>query len=218
MSNRFSTLRQAFPDITPHTKGLAIPPRIVDVALMPDVLAILDIDLKADITKEHLKTTLEPRLPNLLAEWSSHLETQLREHTAAWLKANLPDADIPADPFQHALAYFICEYRCCTGHFTNGKKLCSKFSWQSDPPKTCAERLYCQDTCTLDRMFRLEPTSTAVLADVIKLYGKDPQSATCEEMDAVPGKLWCMRCTEANQPTGWRDAVRLNFICMSYPD
>ncbi|KAJ7495889.1 hypothetical protein B0H11DRAFT_2001060 [Mycena galericulata] len=210
LPNRFLALSQAFPNLSQLTKNLAIQPRIVDVALLPDVQAILDTDLKVDITKEELKTTLAPRLPELLAAWSSDLKEKLREHTSSYLKTMFPDIDTTGDPFKHALAYFICEGGCCQGYFTGQWPLCRDFSyWRSDLPETYAEHAanaYGQLPCKVNRRFSLSESRIALVVDVIKLYGKDPQNVTCEEMDAAPGKLWCMRCKMQNQPTGWRDA------------
>jgi hypothetical protein len=91
--------------------------------------------------------------------------------------------------------------------------------WEKGSPETSdyeqeATGIFNCKPCTVNAMFRIEPGLT-VLSDVIKLYGKDPKTVTCAEMDAAPGKLWCMRCVLKNQPQGWRDAVRLRsfIIC-----
>ncbi|KAJ7141460.1 hypothetical protein C8R44DRAFT_247395 [Mycena epipterygia] len=206
MRERFRVLRWTLSNLSELTKDLACPPRIVDVALIPDVRAILEADIKTTISKVDLETTLLPRLPELLMAWSNALEKQLREHTRVVL--NLAS---DSDPFGHALAYFTCANKCCQGHFTGRRKPCPAVSYNpsNTPPDTYtkrAEKCYSKHPCTVQSMFNLN-TARAVLEDVIKHYGKDPQSATCEEMDAAPGKLWCVRCTMENQPTGWRDAV-----------
>ncbi|KAJ7141455.1 hypothetical protein C8R44DRAFT_763543 [Mycena epipterygia] len=205
MSERLTVLNWALSNLRELTKDLACPPRIADVALIPDVRAILEADIKTVIKKVDFETALLPRLPELLAAWSNAFEEKLREHTRAAL--NLPSG---SDPFGHALAYFTCANKCCQGHFTGRCKPCPGVSYNpfNTPPERYSERAikcYHRDPCTVHSMFNLN-TARAVLEDVIKHYGKDPQSATCEEMDAAPGKLWCMRCTMANQPTGWRDA------------
>ncbi|KAF7361644.1 hypothetical protein MVEN_00507700 [Mycena venus] len=207
MRGRFEALNTAFwKQLTTVTQPLAFPPRMVDVALLPEVRAILEGDLKSEITAKDLKAALEAKLPDLLAAWSDAFQTQLRDWTRAALKLS---ADV--DPFDYALAYFVCENKCCQGHFTGRWKPCSAIwsSWGGPDPQTYEEHaasILRQKPCTPEGMFRLEPGHT-VLPDVIKHYGKDPQTATCEEMDAAPGKLWCMRCVLKNQPTGWRDAV-----------
>ncbi|KAJ6594184.1 hypothetical protein B0H19DRAFT_1094306 [Mycena capillaripes] len=212
MDGRFRTLEWAFPNLIKFTEKLAFPPRMVDVALFPDVRAILEGDLKREITVDDLKGALESRLPKLLEEWSIAFEAELRDHTRTTL--GLSD-DGTVDPFEHALAYFVCETKCCQGHFTGHWKPCLAvpyyYSWQRDPAsetyEEMVEAVFRRKPCTVENMFMLEPARAAVLEDVIKRYGKDPESATCEEMDAAAGKLWCMRCVEKNQPTGWRDAL-----------
>jgi hypothetical protein len=217
VSKRFYTLRQAFPTSTlaKHTQHLAFAPRIVDIALLPDVCAVLEGDLKSDMTVNDLKTALEPKLPDLLAAWSSALETQLRDYTRTALK--LP-TDSTVDPLEYALAYFVCEKRCCKGYFkrTGDAQPCRMRWWERGSSETSdyeqeATRIFTCKPCTVNAMFRIEPGLT-VLSDVIKLYGKDPKTSTCAEMDAAPGKLWCMRCVLKNQPQGWRDAVGFSFL------
>ncbi|KAJ7268705.1 hypothetical protein B0H12DRAFT_1096232 [Mycena haematopus] len=206
MRGRFQTLeRTFFSRLTQLTQPLAFSPRMVDIALLPDVRSVLEGNLKLEVTVDDLKAALDSKLPDLLAAWSSALEARLRDHTRAALK-------LPSDvnPFKFALAYFICEHRCCQGHFTGKAKLCRAGYYNyHDEPETyedlAAEFLNCKPY-TVEDMFRLGP-ACRVLPDVIRHYGKDPQTATCEEMDAAPGKLWCMRCVLKNQPTGWRDAV-----------
>ncbi|KAJ7772718.1 hypothetical protein DFH07DRAFT_802998 [Mycena maculata] len=197
MRKRIMALEEAFPRrvLDTLTKDLTFRPRIVDIAAIADVHAVLDVDLKVDVPKEDLKTKLEPLLPALLTLWSSTFETKLREHTRAWLEAQFPDAAI-ADPFEHALAYFAS----CSAHFPEAAK--TAMSQLNRANSLFEARTIDQ---TINEMFRLG-AARAVLEDVIKAYGKDPQSVTCAEMDAAPGTLLCMRCTERNQPTGWRDA------------
>ncbi|KAF8210546.1 hypothetical protein K438DRAFT_2011906 [Mycena galopus ATCC 62051] len=102
MEERFQTLEQAFASHLPSlTQSLAFSPRIIDLALLPDVRSILERDLKLVLTVDDLKTTLHSKLPNLLAVWSSSFAVQLRDHTRAALK--LPSED----PFESALAYFV---------------------------------------------------------------------------------------------------------------
>ncbi|KAJ7497574.1 hypothetical protein FB451DRAFT_1211984 [Mycena latifolia] len=206
MSQRFSSLYQTFANsLDGLTKNLAFPPTILDVALIPEVRAILEVDVKVKLGVEDFTAALTPQLPTLVSAWSRAFEQELRDHTRAAL--NLPP-DSAADPFEHALAYFTCPRKCCQGHFTGRWNPCPPWSyWSDSTPETYAEgaaRAYHRDPCTVDRL-SLEK-GRAILENVIKLYGKDPQSATCEEMDAAPGKLWCMRCSMANQPAGWRDA------------
>ncbi|KAJ7199245.1 hypothetical protein GGX14DRAFT_662509 [Mycena pura] len=189
MKDRFEALSTAFgKQLTTVTQPLAFPPRMVDVALLPEVRAILEGDLKLEITAEDLKAALESKLPDLLAAWSDAFQTQLRERTRAALKLS---SDV--DPFDYALAYFICEKRCCQGHFTGRWKSCSGvwfgWPWKAPAPKTYEEHALSalrQKPCTPKDMFGLGLGRT-VLPRVIKHYQKDP----CRN----------------NQPTGWRDAV-----------
>ncbi|KAJ7902121.1 hypothetical protein B0H14DRAFT_3852149 [Mycena olivaceomarginata] len=195
MSNRFRALAQAFPtaNLDKLTQHLAFAPRIVDIALLPDVRAVLEGDLKVEITVEDLKAALESKLPDLLAACA-------------------------ADPFEYALAYFVCEKKCCKGHFTGKRNPCRAprgwHVWQSESSsyEDWAAMSFSCNPFTVKDMFRLEPGFT-VLSDVIKCYGKDPKTATCAEMDAAPGKLACMRCVMTrNQPKGWRDAVEHSLM------
>ncbi|KAJ7691280.1 hypothetical protein B0H17DRAFT_1063330 [Mycena rosella] len=189
-SQRLAALRRAC-NLDQLTENLTFPPRMDDVGLIPEVCAVLESDLKATLTPEDLKAALAPQLPELLARWSNAFEEKLWDHTRKVL--GFPDGSArAADPFGHALAYFTCANGCCQGHFTGRRKLCPRV-------------LYGYDPYTVDSLFSLQ-RGRRVLEDVIKLYGKDPQITTCAEMDAAPGKLWCMRCKMANQPTSWRDA------------
>ncbi|KAJ7837706.1 hypothetical protein B0H13DRAFT_2105152 [Mycena leptocephala] len=211
MSDRFRTLSLALPNLASLTEHLAFSPRMIDVALLPDVRAILEGDLKLEITADDLKAALQPKLPGLLEAWSSAFETQLRDHTRTVL--NLP-SDNTMDPFEYALAYFVCDNKCCQGHFTGKRKPCRAVCYRWDADDTYEDqaiKAFSRKPCTVDDMFSLTPALT-VLEDVVKHYKKDPQNTTCKEMDAAPGKLWCMRCVMKNQPTGWRDAVRCCFL------
>jgi hypothetical protein len=210
-SQRWNCLCQAFPDLSAFTTGLVFRPRIVDIALIPEVRAIIDADLKVKLTKEGLKAALTPQLPALLIRWSNALEEQVREHTRTTLKLPLGGND----PLSHPLAYFSCKNACCQGHFTGQWKPCSAYSYRSSSEAETYESraalaFHCEPY-TISGMFNLE-RACAVLPDVIKLYGKDPQTTTCEELDAAPMKLWCMRCKMENQPTSWRDAVRSVYL------
>ncbi|KAJ7199247.1 hypothetical protein GGX14DRAFT_662515 [Mycena pura] len=203
MRGRFDALSTAFGmQLTAVTQSLAFPPRMVDVALLPEVRAILEGDLKSEITANGLKAALQSKLPDLLAAWSDAFQTQLRDRTRAALKLP-PDVD----PFGYARAYFVSEYGAGSGE-----------RWKLT--RTRAASALRQNPFTLKGMFGLELGRT-VLPDVIKRYWKTPRTATCEEMDAAPGKLWCMRCELQNQPTGWRDAVRfdvfLHVVAKTFP-
>ncbi|KAJ7045797.1 hypothetical protein C8F04DRAFT_449351 [Mycena alexandri] len=215
VADRFRNLRWAFStyELENLTNHLAFAPRVMEIALFPEVRAILEGDIKLEMEPSDLKAAIEPKLPKLLEAWSRTFEMQLRDYTRTAL--NLP-SDSTVDPFKQALAYFVCDNRCCYGHFTGHWKLCSQargYSSDEPEPETYeeqAERSLCCTPCTPNIMFSLEP-ARAILEDVIRRFGKDPQTATCEEMDAAPGKLWCMRCVLKNQPTGWRDAPAHNI-------
>ncbi|KAJ7217723.1 hypothetical protein GGX14DRAFT_438024 [Mycena pura] len=206
MCRRFYALRQAFPNLAELTKCLAIPPTLVDVALMPEVRAIIDADLKVELTTAAVRAAIGPKLPQLLEAWSRTFESNLRDRVRAAL--GLP-ANV--DPLKHPLAYFVCEKHCCHGYFTGRREPCPNFreGKRQTKPGTYQERVMDdlrRRPTSLENMFILK-LGRAVLEDVIKRFGKDPYNTTCEEMDKSPGKLYCMRCIEVNQPTGWRDAV-----------
>ncbi|KAJ7747258.1 hypothetical protein B0H16DRAFT_1555322 [Mycena metata] len=214
VADRFRNLRWAFSksDFTNLIKHLAFAPRIMEIALFPEVRAVLEGDVISEMKETDLKVAIEPKLPKLLEAWSRTFEIQLRDYTRTSL--NMP-SDSTADPFKQALAYFVCNNRCCYGHFTGHWELCSRGRYTSDEPEPdpYAEQVLRTFDCTPcipNIMFSLEP-ARAILEDVIRRFGKDPQTATCEEMDAAPGKLWCMRCVLKNQPTGWRDAPAHNI-------
>ncbi|KAJ6521896.1 hypothetical protein DFH09DRAFT_1191985 [Mycena vulgaris] len=205
LSKRFQALNQALPNLSHLTEELAFRPRIVDVALLPDVRALLESDLKVDLKQADIKAALVPKLPELLARWSSSFEEQLRDHTRAALK--LPSGST-IDPLGHSLAYFTCTNKCCQGHLNGQWEACPAPWWKSNEVETYTKHAtteYNRIPCTVGSMFNLG-RGRAVLEDVIKLYGKDPDITTCQQMDSAAGKLWCMRCTAVNQPTGWRDA------------
>ncbi|KAJ7130845.1 hypothetical protein C8R43DRAFT_1025174 [Mycena crocata] len=177
-----------FRDLKELTKHLEFQPRIVDVARIPEVRAILETDVKVKLEEKDLREAVEPKLPRLVAAWSAAFAVQLRDHTRTLLR--MP-SDSTEDPLGRALAYFVCKSNPCQGHFTG--------QWQP-----CRDG-YGGHPWTPENTFNMQ-RARPVLEDVIELYGKDPQTATCEEMDAAPGTLWCMRCKMENQPTGWRDA------------
>ncbi|KAJ7646973.1 hypothetical protein FB45DRAFT_891955 [Roridomyces roridus] len=199
LTDRVRLLGQTFPDpITENIQNLAIPPRLVDVALIPDVRVVLENpDLKLVLKKDDLEAALKSQLPDLVAVWSVAFEEKLRKHIKASLKTRFPDADIIGDPLEYAAVVFTCYWGCCTGHFSSGKS------------KTCLRRSYDWQHST--KAFRLadQPKMNGVVDNVIKLYGKDPQTATCEEMDKIPGKLYCVKCK--NSAWSWREAV----VCSS---
>ncbi|KAJ7680595.1 hypothetical protein DFH06DRAFT_1163623 [Mycena polygramma] len=204
---RFQTLNRAFPNLIKLTEHLAFPPSIADVALFPDVRTILESDFKSEVSMENLTAALQSKLPKLLEKWSAAFDKKLREHTRTVLE--LPSRR-NVDPFKHALAYLVCENKCCQGYFTGHWKACrASFEpyYHNPAPETYEEfaaAVFRIKPSTAENM--LTSASRSVLEDVIKHYGKDPKSATCEEMDAAPGKIYCMRCVHKNQPTGWRDA------------
>ncbi|KAF8210591.1 hypothetical protein K438DRAFT_2054283 [Mycena galopus ATCC 62051] len=198
MRERFQALERAITEshLDDLSQNLLFSPRIVDVALLPGVRAVLEGDLKLVITAEDLKATLESKLPDLLTAWSDTLEAELRAYTRAALK--LSPEWTPLNPrLLISSGHFTEKKRCRTAYYGRQNYY---YGRQNYEPETYEER------ATQYLRFKLEPART-VLQDVIKQYGKDPQTATCEEMDAAPGKLWCMRCVLKNQPEGWRDAV-----------
>ncbi|KAJ7680596.1 hypothetical protein DFH06DRAFT_1163628 [Mycena polygramma] len=209
MAARFYALKQAFKNLSKLTEYLAFSPSIADVAFFPDVRAILEGDLRLKVSGEDLITALQSKLPKLLKDWSTAFEKKLRNHTRAVL--GVPSSS-NVDPFKLAVAYFVCENKCCRGYFTGHWKAChagnSRGSWSRDTaPETYedfAAVAFRRKPCTVNNM--LTSAARTVLEDVVKHYGKDLKSATCEEMDAAPGKLYCMRCVAKNQPTGWRNA------------
>ncbi|KAF7376391.1 Protein MGA2 [Mycena sanguinolenta] len=210
---RFEALQRAFtsrlaeinqPPDPELAKPLAFSPRMVDVVLLPEVREVLEGNLQAELTVDELKSALDSKLPALLEAWSNAFETRLRDHTRTVLRLP-PDVD----PFKSALAYFTCGRGCCEGYFTGTWKQCR--AWYNNYFNR--DELNTYEASAVD-FFHCKPWTvvldshvTTVLPDVIKHYGKDPQTVTYDEMDAAPGKLWCMRCVLKNQPTGWRDAV-----------
>ncbi|KAJ6500162.1 hypothetical protein C8R47DRAFT_1110711 [Mycena vitilis] len=220
MAARFHALKQVFKNLSKLTEYLAFAPSMADVAFFPDVRAILEGDLKLPVSAAHLVTALQSKLPKLVKDWSTAFEEKLRNHTRAVL--GLPSSS-NVDPFKLAVAYFVCENHCCEGYFTGHWKAChgtveNYRSTKNDPaPETYedfAVVAFRRKPCRVNNM--LTSSARTVLEDIVKHYGKDPKSATCEEMDAAPGKLYCMRCVEKNQPTGWRNAVRISVVFSQY--
>ena len=207
----------------------AMLPRPGDMLRRPEIITAIDQPDDVEIGNDVLAPFRE-RFPEWAQEWRDSCEQQLRAIVLASPEFN---NKLPAgvDPLSLAAVAFDC--KVCCRYATNDRLI------PPLPPKTLAHDCL-TDLCDIwsskdpverairaaaphahDAEMSYAPWSAKSLSvgvwskracEIIRAAGKDPVSATREEMDALEVRFWCKTCQEdcqeeKRQVMKWRDAV-----------
>ncbi|KAJ7905780.1 hypothetical protein B0H14DRAFT_2661600 [Mycena olivaceomarginata] len=211
---RLHVFGAAFPMIITETQianlALSIRPRLSDVALIPEVRALLDQEGEEPVEENELATALRPVMPRLLQKWVGDTIARIGEYAAEQLgvtslnpqpgSSNNSSKEIPVDPLSLAIAIVTCPRKC--GAAAPIATLL-KHPCPSDP----ANWLPCfrASLSSRRRKRRRRPFTPAVfdfasrlgaVEGVVRAYGRDPKRTTRAEMEGEQRLVRCSACAE----------------------
>ncbi|KAJ6597153.1 hypothetical protein DFH09DRAFT_1133806 [Mycena vulgaris] len=224
LKQRLSVFLKSFPLIIDQADlnniALSIRPCLVDILLIPAVRALLEEDGHAAVSPEHLVSTLRPLMPELLQTWAGEAEAQIADHARKLLdlRGETASVDQPDTPAL-AIAYFTCPRNCgAAGYFPklykhsctapNSLWLYRYYSSYGENNPEAYESL--AEQCTAEKPFTPTVLHFGVrlhaLEGVVKVYGRDPMTATFKEM---AGDRRLVSCTvyNASKPMDWLAAM-----------
>ncbi|KAJ6596731.1 hypothetical protein B0H10DRAFT_2088024 [Mycena sp. CBHHK59/15] len=212
MLSRLTVFQRAFPRIIDMDKlELSVRPNLTDIAMLPEVRALLDLEGDGGVVEEELVTVLGSTMPQLLTAWSDNAMTRLRAHVREQLKLPMQTADpVDPDPLALAIAYIPCprcEAASCVADLLKHKCNSSKpMQWTLRP---AVEWMHKPVRGTLAGYegwvvsFHGHHLWTPTILDfslsgmtrkIVEAYGLDPATTTYDAMLHETRRLNCASC------------------------
>jgi hypothetical protein len=225
LRRRLHVFAAAFPMIITETQianlALSIRPRLSDVALIPEVRALLDQEGEEPVEENELATALRPVMTRLLQTWVGDTIARIGEYAAEQLgvtslnpqpgSSNNSSKEIPVDPLSLAIAIVTCPRKCgAAGPIAN----LLKHPCPSDPANWLhAFGLHFLPDDEKDDVYRAAAISTfhqrpftpavfdfasrlGAVEGVVRAYGRDPKRTTRAEMEGEQRRVRCSVCAE----------------------
>jgi hypothetical protein len=196
LSVLFNILQEAFWEFRrSHVAMGDLCPRLIDVCLEPEVRNLLDVVTPMEDLHEQLLTFF----PQICARWRESVESRLLE----WMSTSI---GFPKEgsTFQLASAIFKCStcgdalwYPAVLAHgCLNAVVPPGTFSLSHNYDQV-AIMVFCRHPFSVG-ILDLN-TWSETITKVLHLWGFDPKTATCEQLDQANGRLTCKPCNESGR-------------------
>ncbi|KAF7311509.1 F-box domain-containing protein [Mycena kentingensis (nom. inval.)] len=205
LTERLDEFKYRLPGLVSHTSRNSLPivPRDIDIALIPEVKAVVDADWDENLVP--VGQNLLPMMELLLQGWARDALERVAQHARESL-------DVPGatDPLQLAIAMVSCPTAHCPADRTYYGELCKHVCisgnlW-SNPSSSCAltdeYSIVAREVFNYQRpfaasCFRFQQGRAAEsMKNVVRAFGKDPGTATVDEMARERRRVRCLRCGE----------------------
>ncbi|KAJ7745010.1 hypothetical protein DFH07DRAFT_834194 [Mycena maculata] len=219
LKQRFQVFMKAFPRIISQAEldklALGVPPRHIDVVLIPAVRALLEKDGEAPVVADDLVQTLRPTMPSFLQTWSGECMVLIHGHARKLLKLDesdnqpAPDPGV-SDPTALAVAYIACPLLCgVAGHYNTLLKHSCKATyndrhWLYTPYHGTSDEnggdIYEKTAADTFCQRRFAPTMLhfgnrlPALEGLLRAYGRNPKTTTVQDMTSERRLVHCSPC------------------------
>ncbi|KZT11467.1 uncharacterized protein LAESUDRAFT_692353 [Laetiporus sulphureus 93-53] len=185
-------------------------PTVVDLVLMPQMRAIIDVPGDTIVDNEETLNMIHQLLPSLIDEWQSDVKATLHN----LMKQDFPD-DGYGNPLDLAIAYFNCAH--CGKIYPYPQVIahrCLRPAWapyNEDPTGLYERAAFQTGRCRAFKSSRLGFSTVLPIArKIVELCGKNPSRTTMDEMDEMDIMLSCTNLSrpETRLVMSWRAAVQ----------
>lgn len=208
MSRIFSLVADDY--MTPRrTAASEFNPTVVDLVLMPQMRAIIDVPGDTIVDNEETLNMIHKLLPSLIDEWQSDVKATLHN----LMKQDFSD-DGYGNPLDLAIAYFNCAH--CGKIYPYPQVIahrCLRPAWApyyEDPTGLYERAAFQTGRCRAFKSSRLGFSTVLPIArKIIELCGKNPARTTMDEMNGLDIMLSCTNLSrpETRLVMSWRAAV-----------
>lgn len=189
-------------------------PSVRDMASFPEVRAIIESSAGEIVTAASFDA-LRDQFPELVSRWQQNIGQRVRRSIKSKAGFKVPD---DFDPFSMAVtAVFICRacecrestvpnalvHSCCNDLVKDGE-----LDWRKNCSyETRVSAVLGEASWSMKRLDWITPVKVA--AHIIRACGKDPGTATIDEMDRTDVRLYCPGCSSKDSRLilSWRAAV-----------
>ncbi len=221
---RLGLLRQALLEYNtarlPMSADMDWQPFFSDYALLPTFRDLMEASADTEITKDALLELCEAQIPTLEAQWREDRKRDLVGTIVRGVKM-FPGLSLPEDDdtlLALAIATFDCQsctykgmrwpqilaHRCARQVSFLAFYFGDNDKYRHAIARACIEHKE-QPPWPQDAAFSFNPGLERMFA-VIRACGKDPSTATAEEMDACEVRLLCRSCDSPADPADRRSA------------
>lgn len=182
-----------------------------EVLASPRFVDVLEREGNAPITAEDFNTAVAA-LPNLVSGWRKSKMVEVLKAIAGSGGPPVPDAPSDSDLAVLGLAKTILRCNQATSH-ADGNVL----NWQSLGRHSCCRtkaypNVYSDNPSSVQWSFdclQYDADSSQMIQQLIIAAGRDPKTATADEMDDMNARFYCINCAGQALARTWRNCVRL---------